>query len=730
MKDIYDWVPWSRELAEEILNAGQNGLITRARQVEWPGSDALLLFGDQGIDPFSFIYFLAQKNTRNQRPIVYPSVANVFDLTSQLPDLRNKDLFTFPTPTPNATVLFHNGKEFRPNLLWNLFRQAVDDQPQINATFEKVLEIPSVAMTKLTHTLFLINPEYFVPADSLTHVPAVEDRNLRRWDLDRYLRAIRQAKQTLPGCQTYEINMLLYLQYMSSESPLLTADSRFFQVSTRTHSRDCWQDFDRSYAVYTDVSALGPTGRRGEGTSAGYSRDAPHPLTEPKWGDIILVRTASRGRAIGIVHRNDYATPNGLNDRGRLHVYWINKESARFSAQINDMAFSRTEPNSSTYRAFAKAPPYESTFALIEEAGVLDNRPPQLQPAVHALNLILYGPPGTGKTWHTVTRAVAIVENRPVREVKEQERDDRAAVKHRFDKHRDAGQIELVTFHQNTSYEDFIEGIRPVLTGTTSGAADDPVEPGSVGEVHYELSQGVLRRIAERALKDPGQRYVLIIDEINRGNVARVFGELITLVEDSKRIGEEDEALLTLPGSKTKFGVPNNLHLIGTMNTADRSIALLDTALRRRFVFEEMMPKPSHVDIGTDVDGVNCQKLLTAMNRRIAVLLDREHQIGHTYFLRIDTVEALALTFQTRIIPLLQEYFYDDWAKIRAVLNNNAFLSRLSVPKELVRSDLVDSNRSIYELLPSDDDHWTNREEYRTIYDPTPQETGDPATEV
>ena len=352
-----------------------------------------------------------------------------------------------------------------------------------------------------------------------------------------------------------------------------------------------------------------------------------------------------------------------------------------------------------------------------------DGDPPR--PA-HALNTILYGPPGTGKTWHTVTRAVAVVENREADEVA---REDRADVKRRFDKHRDAGRIEMVTFHQNTTYEDFVEGIRPVLAGGASAGAETPADGGSAAEVQYELSRGVFRRIAERAAADPNGRYALVIDEINRGNVARIFGELITLIEDSKRFGRNDEARVTLPVSKTDFGVPANLHVIGTMNTADRSIALLDTALRRRFVFEEMMPEPFHPNIRKDVDGIDCQQLLDAMNRRIAVLLDREHQIGHTYFLGVDTAAVLASTFRTRIVPLLQEYFYDDWEKIRAVLNRNSFVTKSDPPAELVRMDLVDADRAVYELLPAQDGRWAAPTEYRKIYETKTQAEDDGVAE-
>lgn len=339
----------------------------------------------------------------------------------------------------------------------------------------------------------------------------------------------------------------------------------------------------------------------------------------------------------------------------------------------------------------------------------------------HELNTILYGPPGTGKTWHTVTRAVAVVEGRKVGEVLE---DDRVIVKGRFDELRAAGRIEMVTFHQNTTYEDFVEGVRPVLTEPSERGATS-AERGDVGEVRYELSRGVFRRIAERAADDADERYVLIIDEINRGNIARIFGELITLIEDSKRIGRHDEARVILPASKIDFAVPPNLHVLGTMNTADRSIALLDTALRRRFVFEEMMPDTSHVGIAKDLDGIDCGKLLRAMNQRIAVLLDREHQIGHTYLLRVDTLPALASTFRNRILPLLQEYFYDDWEKIRAVLNNNGFVRKSDPPEELVRLDLVAADRSVYDLVSDNDDGWTDTTAYLKIYGKANPDDGD-----
>lgn len=167
--------------------------------------------------------------------------------------------------------------------------------------------------------------------------------------------------------------------------------------------------------------------------------------------------------------------------------------------------------------------------------------------------------------------------------------------------------------------------------------------------------------------------YVLIIDEINRGNVSRIFGELITLIEPSKRDGADEALSLQLPYSKKPFTVPQNVHLIGTMNTADRSLAGLDIALRRRFVFREMLPEPHLLD-STTVEGVNIGQLLRVMNQRIEVLLDREHCLGHAYFMPLlngGTLAQLELIFRNQVMPLLQEYFFEDWQRIQWVLNDH-----------------------------------------------------------
>ncbi|MFK4886226.1 AAA family ATPase [Lactococcus petauri] len=219
--------------------------------------------------------------------------------------------------------------------------------------------------------------------------------------------------------------------------------------------------------------------------------------------------------------------------------------------------------------------------------------------------------------------------------------------------------IKVVTFHQSYGYEDFIEGI--------NAETED-------GVIKYQVKDGVFKRFCNDAKQHPDKNFLFVIDEINRGNISKIFGELITLIEPSKRLGSPEELSVILPYSGDMFGIPQNVYILGTMNTADRSIAMMDTALRRRFEFKEMMPDSDVIrqEVGDngEVDGIDIAATLEALNRRIEFLYDREHTLGHTFFLDISTIEELQKVFENKVIPLLQEYFYEDYAKIQAVLND------------------------------------------------------------
>jgi 5-methylcytosine-specific restriction protein B len=337
----------------------------------------------------------------------------------------------------------------------------------------------------------------------------------------------------------------------------------------------------------------------------------------------------------------------------------------------------------------------ELLFGNPQDSQTSDESLPDDGPSL-PLNLILYGPPGTGKTYRLLS-----------------EYQPRFGAGGRADQRR----YDFVTFHQAYAYEDFVEGIRPVLDGA---------------ELRYELAPGVFMRACDQAVKLAGfeggvqafcelpeeerdnyelakaPRFALFIDEINRGNVARILGELITLLEEDKRLGADNELILRLPASKRLFGVPPNLHIIGTMNTADRSVEALDVALRRRFAFQELAPQPQLLDFEFE-GAIRANALLRTINDRLEVLKGRDYLIGHATLLAASedpTLHRLKEIFKRAVIPLLQEYFFGDWGRIGLVLGAD-FVKRKDASKTRLASfahEDVDvlAERPVYELADVD----------------------------
>ncbi|MBP5442915.1 MAG: AAA family ATPase [Treponema sp.] len=306
--------------------------------------------------------------------------------------------------------------------------------------------------------------------------------------------------------------------------------------------------------------------------------------------------------------------------------------------------------------------------------------------------LILYGPPGTGKTYK--------IQHEYIDKFKKED-------------------CFVTTFHQSFSYEEFVEGLKPVLSSTSANAS-------AFSDVKYEIQKGIFYKACERAAvlaeydsllncisaSDRSAKMneaienrkivLLCIDEINRANVSAVFGDLISLIEPSKRIGAKNEMIVQLPYSKEAFAVPANLMIVGTMNTADRSIQLLDSALRRRFRFEELLPDYDKIENTT------AKLILQKINARIRGLLDKDHQIGHSYFIEAETDIDIFNALKDCVIPLLEEYFYNDAQKIRQILNetseseNNFYVKDSDAMSELnnMQND-YDNEKELFILNPA-----------------------------
>ncbi len=666
MKGIYASVQWLQELAKEVVDGTPEQLATRAKKVKWRkgrGYMPLLKYRDENIDPFSFFYSICRNcdGPENTERVV-DSISQEFDLQTQHP-VRPRDVFYFPD-NDKRNVLFHAKGEGDPELLWRLFGQAMKGVDAVKGEdFEKALKIRDgegeIDIGKLTRTLSLINPKEFLPYDKSTRrfigVPITPD-----WR--SYGQALDKLRGAFPGCALYEINRFAQLTHCKKLKP----SSKCFQVSTAIFDdgTDHWGEFESN--SWVRAPGLAYDSPFGEDLRDGVFR---YPLKKPKQGDIVLVYGDGEGKAIGIVWCNDYET--NLTAGSKVHVIWLNKSQVSLKGKPHGRHWFSQAPEME--RTFRQIDAYKPTFTLL---GINDDDigkavPMQGQP----LNQILYGPPGTGKTFATFKRCVEICDGEAP--------ENQTEIRDRYRELVEADLVEFVTFHQSYGYEEFVEGLRPV---------------SSQGGPSIKVKRGVIRRIAKRA-RNSDQPHVLVIDEINRANISKVMGELITLIEVDKREGRDNEVRVTLPHSQKSFSLPDNLYILGTMNTADRSIALLDVALRRRFDFEEMLPEPNLLEEAKEKTGVDLPEVLDTINARLEYLIDRDHLIGHAWLMHVESREAIDECMRRKIIPLIAEYFFEDWSKVHAVLGGgDGFLSKekLESPKGL--SDEVSDDRYRWRL--------------------------------
>ena len=630
MKEIYDWAPWFRNLAQRIAEGGPELLIERAKKVEWKEdrSEApLLKYGDENIDPFSFFYYLAgYSSSAKSRERIYPSIAEQFRV-SDPQHLDRDEAFYFPIPSL-VNVLFHSNGKGNPVLLWNLFRQTVEGPHAVEASdFEGALKIPHVALSKLTQALFLVNPEEFLPFDK-TVLPLGISTLKKPVEIEwsRYRDELGRIREAFPGCRPYEVNLLAYLQ----REKLAINSRRCFQASTDVHEdgHDHWREFREDNCVYTGERRSGKGWERPAPDDAG--RD--YPLDEPQPGDVVLVGHKQEGRGIGVVYRNDYR--DRLAADSRLHVLWLNTTEADLPAMTPISCFSRADKTEPIFRRVTE---YVPTFRLLDQLG--GREPDPIQKLADELlidsfslrriqrlledkrQIIFQGPPGTGKTYAAQKLAACL-----------------AGAEQR---------VSLVQFHPSYAYEDFVQGFRPILAREQAG---------------FKLQDGPLLAVAEQARKTPPAKHFLIIDEINRGNLAKVFGELYFLLEYRNRG-------MRLQYSDEQFALPDNLYIIGTMNTADRSIALVDLALRRRFHFVEFHPAKPPVNgllrrwLGRNAPDMTW--VADVVERANRELNDRQAAVGPSYFMRDGLDEEMVdLIWEHNVLPYIEERLYGEHERL------------------------------------------------------------------
>ena len=656
--NYYDWIPFFGAICRKITEISLDVTNREAKLLDFCKSTfqadhAILKYPT--IDPFSFVYALAQRNTKNQRIETFTKAKKTFDLDIEIPTD-----YIFPTPTPNTLSLFYSKGNYVDKegvvlgnvCLWNLFVQVYSGAAIDEDDFRNVLSLRNVGFTKLSQAMFLICPQAYIPFDTQMNslpIPDLADLKNVASRIDRegihiYMQALEKLKATFPGCEFVELNLLNVL-INSTQKDRIEISNKYCQISSNIYGQnggEYFQDFIDNNAVYT-----------GGATTTGGSI---YPLQEYTRGDVVLVRKGTKWLGgIGIVIENEYI-PNGYTEADKIKIVWIVKDSRKIDGTALGQWDGFSHATSNTISKFKEC--YPLTFSVLDSIRKIQKVMINHSKEKYK-NIILQGPPGTGKT-----RFAKQIAEWLTSDTEKKHSLIEAIDKNIFNKEPEIEgneQIKLIQFHPSYTYEDFVRGVKVDAEGE---------------KIKYSVENRILASFAEEAAKSENlsKAYVLIIDEINRANLTSVLGELIYALEYR---GQSVDTIYKLSNSTNKIVLPPNLYIIGTMNTADRSVGHIDYAIRRRFAFVDVLPKKISNDseasfAGDLFDNVTLLFTIDKYQTRSSYISEefepKDVALGHSYF--IDSSKGngeMRIRWRYEIKPILLEYVRDGVLKNTAL---------------------------------------------------------------